>query len=889
MTPVERRVLSEETGRRGQGLLWRRKCLMEGSMRPSLSRLLVTLGIVLALASCGGKDRAGEVPAEDTGDVAAGDSAVKDIRSGSDTEVSSSEACPQAPEDSCLFPDCDDELECTADSLQAGTCNHDLLPGYCLFEWTCFASGDANPENPCQVCDPDATHLTWTELQDGSPCGEGMVCKSGSCKCQPDCAGKECGDDGCGGTCGECSEEQECKGGVCKWTEIWSCVGHCNDKPGDEEAPPGLACYCDHSCPVAGDCCNDWCEACPGMPWACDACPGLPPCCYSDADCDDGDMCVEGECFPCQPDCAGKQCGDDGCGGSCGECEGPKMQCVEGECQVVCDCLSDADCTPAGVLDLCNGMLVCGLTTPCMCEFDPESVVNCPVGQVCIPSTGECCTPDCDGKECGDDGCGGSCGACAEGLVCNGLGQCNALLPGGCCEDDSDCPEPDAGPTYLCVGKGAGELDFGVCKPEHDPARCWDDGDCGPSFKCHGASVCGCQGECDPEFDEEGICLSPDGKCALLKEDWVDEVCDAASIVIFDGDKCMETCAGCCACSVGDCQQYHFESVADCEVACAPWLAQCPKYVAALAEWAYWWDTVVECPTVSSLWRCQTDEECQSMVMDCCQFGMLCVQGNCVDCWSDETLPFPDPDASCRAGHSVEPPPVWVVGPPCNMPGCSLLYLSEVPRPVCVCDSVFDKPCNVDADCLVYDYPYKRCVYGRCAECRGDEDCDGMTCLPPGLCFSMDPHPSVIYGTWLIGTIMDSIPAPYRFIRFEPDGILRRGQYESLGGFMDDGPGPVCTIPMPLDGATIGTWEPDTTQNGSLAIRMQLLSSCAPGEVWTARYLVTVSEDGEYMLLQDLETPFFGFDGARVSPDSCLPDMSLCDISWMSWGYGETP
>jgi len=23
-----------------------------------------------------------------------------------------------------------------------------------------------------------------------------------------------------------------------------------------------------------------------------------------------------------------------------------------------------------------------------------------------------CCTPDCDGKECGDDGCGGSCGSC---------------------------------------------------------------------------------------------------------------------------------------------------------------------------------------------------------------------------------------------------------------------------------------------------------------------------------------------------------------------------------------------------------------------------------------------------------------------------------------------
>ena len=57
----------------------------------------------------------------------------------------------------------------------------------------------------------------------------------------------------------------------------------------------------------------------------------------------------------CKPGCEGKECGDDGCGGSCGEC-------VEG---VTC------------------------------CE-------------------GVCCTPDCEGKTCGDDGCGGSCGEWAE-------------------------------------------------------------------------------------------------------------------------------------------------------------------------------------------------------------------------------------------------------------------------------------------------------------------------------------------------------------------------------------------------------------------------------------------------------------------------------------------
>lgn len=39
-----------------------------------------------------------------------------------------------------------------------------------------------------------------------------------------------------------------------------------------------------------------------------------------DTYCDHG--CADGECMACQPDCDGRQCGDDGCEGSCGQCEG---------------------------------------------------------------------------------------------------------------------------------------------------------------------------------------------------------------------------------------------------------------------------------------------------------------------------------------------------------------------------------------------------------------------------------------------------------------------------------------------------------------------------------------------------------------------------------------
>jgi hypothetical protein len=37
-----------------------------------------------------------------------------------------------------------------------------------------------------------------------------------------------------------------------------------------------------------------------------------------------------------------------------------------------------------------------------------------------------CCVPDCDGKSCGDDGCGGTCGVCEDGMFCSAE-QCDEL------------------------------------------------------------------------------------------------------------------------------------------------------------------------------------------------------------------------------------------------------------------------------------------------------------------------------------------------------------------------------------------------------------------------------------------------------------------------------
>jgi hypothetical protein len=40
------------------------------------------------------------------------------------------------------------------------------------------------------------------------------------------------------------------------------------------------------------------------------------------------------------------------------------------------------------------------------------------------------CVPDCEGRACGDDGCGDACGACDEGQSCSSAGQCVEVEPG---------------------------------------------------------------------------------------------------------------------------------------------------------------------------------------------------------------------------------------------------------------------------------------------------------------------------------------------------------------------------------------------------------------------------------------------------------------------------
>jgi len=147
--------------------------------------------------------------------------------------------------------------------------------------------------------------------------------------CAPYCEGKNCGDDSCGGSCGECDEGFIClsKGNSAMCIEQGGC-------------PPGET-LCSESQVL--ECDDDGVE-------------------YSVVkDCDAlGQYCVEGACTGCLPACAGKDCGDDGCGGSCGSC-GPSMACQGNQCLMSCDhpqcSLSEWCIDAAGHLALCGGVI----------------------------------------------------------------------------------------------------------------------------------------------------------------------------------------------------------------------------------------------------------------------------------------------------------------------------------------------------------------------------------------------------------------------------------------------------------------------------------------------------------------------------------------------------
>lgn len=371
-------------------------------------------------------------------------------------------------------------------------------------------------------------------------CDQDAVCYEVKC-CAPDCGGKDCGDDGCGGTCGVCKDHHQCEEGTCIY-QPWCGDGNCDTGT------------------------NEDCESCP-----------------NDCGCQGDDVCYLKSC--CTPDCDGKNCGDDGCGDQCGTCV-EHYQCEVGTCVYqpwcgdgTCDtdlnencetCLPDCGCSlvcfqgecciPSSCLSLkkecgywdhgCGGTLYCGA-----CQAHPNSFCN--------PS-GQCdCTIDCNGKECGLDGCGGSCGFCGANEECSLQGQCQCVTGSAscgqtCCELDEVCFENQC------------------CNPGCDSKECGDDG-CGgicgqctqfPNSYCDGMGHCACGSdtctilgkECGGPYSDGcgGTVVCP--VCSVCGETCLSGTCLFTACVgkYCGSDECggiCGICGDCFDCNNGQCDE----------------------------------------------------------------------------------------------------------------------------------------------------------------------------------------------------------------------------------------------------------------------------------------------------------------------------------------------
>jgi hypothetical protein len=252
-------------------------------------------------------------------------------------------------------------------------------------------TGEVAPEI---VTPPDVVEVAPDVEDDTDALGEvadlpddGFIPSDGAC--EPTCEDKACGSDGCGGICGYCTYPLICNGdGVC----VEVCQPQCDLKTC---GPDGCGGLCDPGCDESLSCADD----------------GL---CYEPT---------------CEPNCTDKVCGSDGCGGDCGLCATPKV-CLNGGCALgPCGTVDATGECQGELLVLCEDLV--NLVQEDCDEYDDKACGYDSWANVYACVEIGPCTPQCDGKVCGADGCEGSCGACTGGWACE-LGQCKPE-PGGDC------------------------------------------------------------------------------------------------------------------------------------------------------------------------------------------------------------------------------------------------------------------------------------------------------------------------------------------------------------------------------------------------------------------------------------------------------------------------
>lgn len=304
----------------------------------------------------------------------------------------------------------------------------------------CFG-GDLYWYDSCGNIGEQAQDCAWNEQ-----------CQGSACVCVPQCSGKECGDNTCGGVCNACPNGKSCdKNDKCQ-QNIVPCPSDCSGHGSCEGTTGACTCYMG----FAGASCNGCASGYGGYPVCKKTCTN---------DCSGNGTCNDGTCN-CDAGYSGTSCGTCGvgytgypdckktCPGGCnthGTCNDGTCSCYTGFSGTSCSSCAPGYagypvCEKSCPAD-CNGYGSCSNGT-CSCDpgYSGTSCGTCASGYSGYPICEKTCTNDCSGHGgCNGGTCsctagysGTSCNACASGYSgypnctkscpndCSGNGSCNA-------------------------------------------------------------------------------------------------------------------------------------------------------------------------------------------------------------------------------------------------------------------------------------------------------------------------------------------------------------------------------------------------------------------------------------------------------------------------------
>lgn len=386
--------------------------------------------------------------------------------------------------------------------------------------------------------------------------------------CTPACDGLICGDDGCGGTCGECATGEVCNSGICA-------PGTCGNGTLDDgetcDESAGRACPTEAGCEPLDGCFS---SAYSGSPQTCDA-----VCETTQIEmCVDGDGCCPVTCQPgndrdCVPDTCGNGVVDPG-----ENCDGPDFPCLtSAECQPSNECeiatligydfACSVSCQRADInacLTLSDGCCPAG------CDFTNDADCAAPVCGDGIVDIGERCDTMATGDELCPDDCNDN-RACTTDLVngedCNVY--CSNATQSACANGDGCCPpgctpaQDDDCNNVMC-GDGVVDGDEGCDNtiPAGEPGACpASDADCDDGDPCTTDMMVGNAADCSARCVTDAIaCADGDGCCPFACTETNDAECaalDLCSMMCFQAitycmganeifastDECLTACA----------------------------------------------------------------------------------------------------------------------------------------------------------------------------------------------------------------------------------------------------------------------------------------------------------------------------------------------------------